>query len=331
MGPCRGSGSQLETSEPRVVRSAEKHSLPKRGARSTAASCDEDPVRIGGSGIARKGPVVGLLDRLRRSPVDDTSIHRTRHIDLMRNQLERYLRRASGKPGLHNIYTVEPFDVCLERFLGGDALIDRHTETLKNLVAQQRPQLCLVAFCKGGDDHLERGTRTLDEMRSIKARIGALNSVQPFGNHIGRRRITGRLGEALVRFSKRRYVVGGRRRTPREQVAAPLVSCPPTENTAQPQHQEPGDHREQDDVEILKLAHYLPCPIAVLGAPGPGPHIDSRSNRAPAALRQAQPQRAEWGFITAVIGLKVPNGAAMRIDPTRPDRRAEPLFLPDTR
>jgi glucosyl-3-phosphoglycerate phosphatase len=37
-----------------------------------------------------------------------------------------------------------------------------------------------------------------------------------------------------------------------------------------------------------------------------------------------------WGFIRAVTGLKVSNGAALRIDPTRPDRRAEPLFLPGT-
>src|SRR5208282_1939861 len=136
MGPYLGSGSLSETSEPRAARSAEKHSPPERGARSTAAGCDEDPVRIGGSSIARKGPVIGLLDRLPWSAVDDTSIHRARHIDLMRNQLERYLRRATGKPGLHNIYTVEPFDVCLECFLGRDALVDRHSETLKNLVAQ---------------------------------------------------------------------------------------------------------------------------------------------------------------------------------------------------
>ena len=38
-----------------------------------------------------------------------------------------------------------------------------------------------------------------------------------------------------------------------------------------------------------------------------------------------------WGFIRAVTGLKVPNGAALRIDPNRPDHRAEPLFLPGTR
>src|SRR2546430_1506979 len=51
---------------------------------------------------------------------------------------------------------------------------------------------------------------------------------------------------------------------------------PAPENAAQRQPQKPGDHREQDDVEILlKLAHRLPRPATVLGAPGPGPHIHS--------------------------------------------------------
>lgn len=35
-----------------------------------------------------------------------------------------------------------------------------------------------------------------------------------------------------------------------------------------------------------------------------------------------------WGFIRALTGLKVPNGAVMRIDPTVPDRGAELLFVP---
>jgi broad specificity phosphatase PhoE len=36
-----------------------------------------------------------------------------------------------------------------------------------------------------------------------------------------------------------------------------------------------------------------------------------------------------WGFIRALTGLKVPNGAVLRIDPTRVDRAAEILFVPD--
>jgi len=37
-----------------------------------------------------------------------------------------------------------------------------------------------------------------------------------------------------------------------------------------------------------------------------------------------------WGFIRALTGLKVPNGTILRIDPTRPDQPAEPLFMPGT-
>jgi broad specificity phosphatase PhoE len=37
-----------------------------------------------------------------------------------------------------------------------------------------------------------------------------------------------------------------------------------------------------------------------------------------------------WGFVRAVTGLKVPNGSVLRIDPTRPDREAEQIFVPDT-
>jgi hypothetical protein len=35
-----------------------------------------------------------------------------------------------------------------------------------------------------------------------------------------------------------------------------------------------------------------------------------------------------WGFIRALTGLKVPNGAMLRIDPTRPRRKPELLFVP---
>jgi len=36
-----------------------------------------------------------------------------------------------------------------------------------------------------------------------------------------------------------------------------------------------------------------------------------------------------WGFVRALTGLKVPNGAVLRIDPTRPRRKSELLFVPD--
>jgi glucosyl-3-phosphoglycerate phosphatase len=36
-----------------------------------------------------------------------------------------------------------------------------------------------------------------------------------------------------------------------------------------------------------------------------------------------------WGFIRALTGLKVPNGAVLRIDLSRTDRQPELIFLPD--
>jgi glucosyl-3-phosphoglycerate phosphatase len=35
-----------------------------------------------------------------------------------------------------------------------------------------------------------------------------------------------------------------------------------------------------------------------------------------------------WGFIRALTGLNVPNGAVLRINPTRPDRAPELVFVP---
>ena len=40
--------------------------------------------------------------------------------------------------------------------------------------------------------------------------------------------------------------------------------------------------------------------------------------------------RTHWGFIRTLTGLKVPNGAVLRIDPTRPDGEPELLFVPET-
>lgn len=36
-----------------------------------------------------------------------------------------------------------------------------------------------------------------------------------------------------------------------------------------------------------------------------------------------------WGFIRALTGLKVPNGAVLWIDPSRPDREPELVFTPE--
>jgi broad specificity phosphatase PhoE len=38
---------------------------------------------------------------------------------------------------------------------------------------------------------------------------------------------------------------------------------------------------------------------------------------------------SHWGFIRALTGLKVPNGSVLRVDPTRPDREAEMVLIPE--
>src|SRR5207247_5147227 len=90
-------------------------------------------------------------------------------------------------------------------------------------------------------------------------------------------------------------------RAARKEVAPPLIACPTAENTAQPEHQKPGDHRKQDDVEILlKLAHRLPRPVTVTKAQQPRPYTVFGSNGAPVPPRQALPVpvgRARSGFV----------------------------------
>ena len=38
---------------------------------------------------------------------------------------------------------------------------------------------------------------------------------------------------------------------------------------------------------------------------------------------------SHWGFIRALTGFKVPKGSVLRIDPTRPDRGAEMVLIPE--
>lgn len=65
------------------------------GPNSAAARRDQDPIWVGGSGVACKGPVIGLLGRVFRVAVDDASVHRAGHIYLLRNKLCCQLCRAS--------------------------------------------------------------------------------------------------------------------------------------------------------------------------------------------------------------------------------------------
>jgi hypothetical protein len=63
-----------------------------------------------------------------RVAVDDASVHRARYIDLVGDQLHRYLRGAGGELGLDDVGAVKPKDSRLEGLLGGGPLVDRRGE-----------------------------------------------------------------------------------------------------------------------------------------------------------------------------------------------------------
>ena len=217
--------------------------------------------------------------------------------------LRRQLSRTAGKLRLDDVHGVELVDTGLQRLLGGDAFVDRSGEMLKHLVAQQRPQARLVALRKGRDDHLEGGACTLDKVRWVEARIGPTNSADPLGDDVRGDPIIGRPGRRACRV-QRASLRCRRRLAPHgaKKVAAPLVSGPTAEHAAQPQHQKTGNHRKQDDVEIvLKFAHRLPRPVTVPKARRTGPYTVFGSNGAPARPRQAPPADGNGGRLGSTL------------------------------
>src|SRR5207237_6752945 len=56
----------------------------------------------------------------------------------------------------------------------------------------QRPQLCLIAGGKGGNNHLEGDARSFDKMRRIEFGVGAVNAGEPGRDRIARRLARGR-------------------------------------------------------------------------------------------------------------------------------------------
>ncbi len=122
-----------------------------------------------------------------RVAVDDASVHRARYIDLMGDQLNRYLRGTAGEFGLDDVRAVKPKDSRLEGFLGSDPLVDRGGELLEDFVAQQRPQSRLVARGKCRDDGFERYAGTIEKLRRVKARVGMPYLIQSLGDRIDRR------------------------------------------------------------------------------------------------------------------------------------------------
>src|SRR6202040_4323185 len=89
--------------------------------------------------------------------------------------------------GFDDICAVQTQNPRLQRLLGRDTLVNCCDKLLEDLIAQQWPQFRLVRVRKRGDDRLERDAGTLEELRGVEARVGAVDLVQSFRDRIGQR------------------------------------------------------------------------------------------------------------------------------------------------
>jgi hypothetical protein len=129
------------------------------------------------------------------------------------------------------------------------SLADRLREGGEDGIAEERFQRRCVAFGEGIDDDLESAARALEEMLFIEAAIGSLER--------GETRHAGRIG----RDRRRRRGLGarrqchdilGRRIGAAESIAAPLRAGATAEHAAQAQDEKPGDHRQDENLQVLR-------------------------------------------------------------------------------
>src|SRR4029077_10753272 len=109
----------------------------------------KEPVWVARPRIAGKTPKIGLFDRVIGIAVDDASIVRAQHIDLVRDELDRDARNAAGETGVDDRHPLQAADPRLKRLLRGGAFVDRGREWRVHLIAQERPQAGLVTGGEG--------------------------------------------------------------------------------------------------------------------------------------------------------------------------------------
>src|SRR5579875_2935301 len=301
------------------ARSRRRRAAPRRGSEhSGAARRHQDPIRIGQSRIARKGPGIDFLARMFGVAIDDLSRARPRHVDLLRDELDRHMSDGSVEAGPDDIGLVDPQQPGLERLPGGLALSDRRGKGAVDILAEQGTQGHGVAFRKGIDDHRESGPRPVEKTVRIKTRVGATQSGQPGGDRVLRRRGRARDKRGLAALGERHYLVRG---ALREGIAAALEAGPSAEHAAQPEDQKSGDHRKQDDVEILtKPAHPVPCPAGLRALPEPDSVPSWGLDRLFLRQRQACRKRARcWRFRiwAGICGCSSHRPASLRMPPAR--------------
>ena len=179
-------GNRQDTEERQPPRHGRRRLARGRG--SAAARRDENPVRIGGSSIARKGPVIGLLDRVLRVAVDDAAVHRARHIDLVRDQLNRHLRGAPQQFGFDDIRAVQAARIRVSSVsLAATRSSIAVTNCWKTSSLSKGRNPALSAFANAVTIISKAMRSTLEELRWVEARVGSVNLVQSFRDRIGRR------------------------------------------------------------------------------------------------------------------------------------------------
>jgi hypothetical protein len=165
-------------------------------------------------------------------------------------------------------------------------VVDRRRELLKNLVAQQRPQDCLVAFAKAATT-ISKAVRP-PWMKCEGSKFGsapriALSPRQQHRPEASSAGLTERLSG-----QQRCHVVGGRAAR-RGNSSRGAVSRPAAENTAQPEHQNPATIANKMMSVLLKPAHVFR---------GPSPSVKRRD-----------PALSPTSFRWAPVPPRLPTGA----------------------
>ena len=223
-----------------------------------AAGLDERPVGIARARVAREGPDIGDLGRMARVSLDHIAVLVARDVDLLGNEFDGHEGGAAVHLRLEDVHRLDPDERGLVGLPGVLARLDRAGKILEHPVVEERTQRLALAFREGGDDHLEGGLGTLDEVLRRKAGVGHRDLGQPRLERRarGRRRQLGRrAGVTLGVVGKRDDLVARTLRGLRmERIGAlALLAGTPAEHAPQPQDQEGRDHGEEDDVDEMHV------------------------------------------------------------------------------
>src|SRR5208282_1137008 len=150
-----------------------------RGASVRAAGLDERPVGIARARVAREGPDSGDLGRMARVSLDHIAVLVARDVDLLGNEFDGHEGAAAVHLRLEDVRRLDPDEGRLARLPGILARFDRAGKILEHRVVEERAQRLALAFREGGDDHLEGGLGTLDEVLRRKSGVGHRDLGQP--------------------------------------------------------------------------------------------------------------------------------------------------------